>query len=108
MLNDSRTPQWVVDVETMRVMEANEAAALLWRYPMETLIGLDAMKFVPPEDRSLVTKAAEANRWGDAGIWRCQKGDGTIFYARLRWHQFIHRGRLCNFVFAQETREDAA
>ena len=94
------TPQWVVDAHAMRVIDANEAAAEMWGYPLDELIGLDAYKFVPLEDKTLIVDAAVENKWGDAGIWRCQKKDGTIFNARIRWHQFVHEGRLCNFVFA--------
>jgi PAS domain S-box-containing protein len=101
------TPQWIVDAATLTVIDANEAAAEMWGYPMDELIGLDVLKFVPVEDQFLVHKAARENQWGDAGIWRCQKKDGTIFHIRIRWHQFMYNDRLCDFVFAQPESDDA-
>jgi PAS domain S-box-containing protein len=105
MLNDSSLPQWVVDATTYRVIEANSAAAELWGYPLEGLIGLDAYKFVPVEDKPLIEAAKAANQWGDSGVWRCRKKDGSIFQARIFWHQFEYQGRLCNFVFARSAHE---
>jgi PAS domain-containing protein len=101
MLPKNDVPQWVVDAATYRVIDANQAAAELWGYPLNELIGLDAYRFVPAEDKPLIVAAADKNQWGDSGVWRCQKKDGSIFKARIFWHQFIYEGRLCNFVFAK-------
>jgi PAS domain S-box-containing protein len=98
---NSQVPQWVVDATTYRVVEANSAASELWGYPLDELIGLDAYRFVPADDKPLIQAAREANQWGDSGVWRCQKKDGTTFHAQIFWHQFSHQGRICNYVFAK-------
>jgi PAS domain S-box-containing protein len=108
MVPDTEVPQWVVDATTYRVVEANSAASELWGYPLDELIGLDAYRFVPADDKSLIEAAKEANQWGDSGVWRCQKKDGSIFHARIFWHQFSHQGRICNYVFAKPARLSAS
>lgn len=106
MSESKSVPLWIVDAETMRVVDANPEAVELWGYPKQELIGLDALHFVPPEDAKFIHEAMAQNRWGDSGVWRCQRKDGSLFYAKLFWHQAKREGRVCNFVFAEKPGEE--
>jgi PAS domain S-box-containing protein len=105
VLPDSAVPAWIVDVETWRVVEANEPALRLWGYSREEFIGLHASEFVIEQELPRMGKEKQANRWGESAAWTCKRKDGRRFSLSLRWHQAEYNGRLSNFAFATEYRE---
>jgi hypothetical protein len=96
---DHTNPQWVIENESYKVIDANEAAAGFWGCTLAEFIGADAYGLVPIAPA--LGKTLEMIERGYAGSWRCQKKDGTIFVAQIFSHIFTFAGRQCSFVFAK-------
>jgi PAS domain S-box-containing protein len=76
---DSAVPMWLQGPD-FRVVDVNEACARLLGRPRERLRGLDAVDWLPPEDRE---RARQERRLGGiGGVVRCRLPDGD---GRLRW-----------------------
>jgi PAS domain-containing protein len=102
----SSVPQWISDHETGLIVDANPSAFEFWRYSRDTFIGLPALSLLVEEERFESEAIRRANRWGKTGPWKCVRGDNSIFFLTVRWHQMrLANGRFSNFVFAVEAGE---
>jgi hypothetical protein len=95
-------PQWASDAKTTLILGANEAALKLWRYPRDKFIGLPATNLLCAEEVPRAEKLKHINLWGETGPWKCTRGDGSVFFMRVRWQQIIYSGQLCDYVFCTE------
>jgi PAS domain-containing protein len=104
-MHNFRVPQWLSDATSNVIVEANEAALQVWRYPREQFVGLPATALLCEEEVPKSERIRHTNLWGETGPWRCRRGDGSECYMRVRWQQIDYKGRLCNYVFAVELGE---
>jgi PAS domain S-box-containing protein len=91
----AETPRWVVDLENRVILECNEAAANLWGYPPEQMIGMKAERLVHVDELARARAVREEHVSGDAGLWKCVRRDCTVFYVHITVRRGVHEGRLC-------------
>lgn len=91
-------PMWVYDVDTLQILDANEAALTVYGYSHSDFTCLSILDIRPVED---VPKLLELTRdlphFDRTGPWRHRKADGTIFQVLINSHAIRfgpHNARL--------------
>ena len=102
-------PTAVVDPQTLRYLDVNEAAVRHYGYSREEFLTMTIMDIRPPEDRvplvNAMSEAAGKPVW-DYGIWRHYKRDGTLVFVDITAHAMMFDDRpallaVCHDVTAQ-------
>ena len=94
-------PLWILDVESLCVLDANIAACTLYGYSREEMVGKSARELRPVEEIARFEKfVAHEVIHGDAGTWTHKRKDGTTFSVNIRYHAIQYNGRQARFVIA--------
>ena len=108
----SPTPMWVLDLETFKFLEVNEAAILQYGYSREELLSKSAVDFRSSGDTERFLKYMEEaikkhpeTTIGRAGFWRYQKKDGEIVDVEIKWSRLAFRGRAAVLIMAHDVTE---
>lgn len=88
-------PRWVVDLKTQVILECNTAAAALWAYTPEEMIGMAAERLVHGDELERARAVRSEHVTGDAGTWKCVRKDGSVFYLHIQVRRGVYEGRLC-------------
>jgi PAS domain S-box-containing protein len=87
----------VQDTETLRVLEANTAAAAMHGYSRDEFIGLDLTDYVHPNSQHHFTESVQAVQSG--GVFEAAaihvRRDGEPFHVEVRRTAFTYRSRPC-------------
>ncbi len=95
----SPVPQWIADLRAGKMLDANPAALAFWRMTREQFLSARFDEMIHPEEMPRWEKYIAAGDWGEAGTWKCIRGDGSIFYCVPRWQMTDYRGKQCAIVF---------
>lgn len=93
-------PRWVVDLQTLRVLECNESAAALWGYTQNEMLGLAVARLIHPDEQERARAVRENHESGDTGKWRCVRKDGSTFELHIVVRRGVYEGRLCAWATA--------
>jgi two-component system, cell cycle sensor histidine kinase and response regulator CckA len=100
-------PTWVIDQETLRFMQVNEAAIRLYGYTAEEFEKLSTWDIVAPEEterlRIHFSQSPMVGR--HIGTWKHCKKDGQKIDVEIISHEFLYGGRLVRLVVAQDISE---
>jgi len=87
----------VQDSETLRVIDANQAAATMHGYDLEEFIGLHPTDYVHPDSQRHFTESVQAVQSG--GVFEAAaihvRPDGSPFYVEVRRTAFKYQSRPC-------------
>jgi PAS domain S-box-containing protein len=87
----------IQDSQTLRVVEANPAAAAMHGYSREEFVGLHLTDYVHPESQRLFTESARAVEAG--GVFESAalhlRRDGSVLQVEVRRTAFTYRSRPC-------------
>jgi hypothetical protein len=100
-------PTWVIDRETLRFLEVNEAAIRVYGYSREELQGMTIVDFQPDEEKSKVINYLKENK-GDGlyrGHWRHRKKDGKVIEVETTVHELEYSGKRVRLIVAQDVSE---
>jgi PAS domain S-box-containing protein len=97
--NRSPLPQWCSDAKSTLLVDANDAALRFWGYDRDQFIGMPATRLLCEEELPKQLEAANLDRWGETGPWKCRRADGTVLYMTVRWHRGNYRERYCDCVY---------
>jgi two-component system cell cycle sensor histidine kinase/response regulator CckA len=100
-------PTWVIDQETLKFLQVNEATVRQYGYSAEEFEELNTMDIVAPEETERLR-----NHFGQSpmlgrhvGIWKHRKKDGQKIDVEIISHEFTHGGRRVRLVVAQDISE---
>src|SRR5579859_1988704 len=100
-------PTWVVDTETGKFLEVNDAAVTQYGFTEEEFKRMTVMDIRPAGDR-----ASSDDIWRHPSIgafhrgqWRHQTKDGRVFRVELVAHELEYAGRRVRLVVAQDISE---
>jgi len=97
-------PMLILDLLTMAVMDANDAAQQLYGYTRDEFLRLNALDIRPPEEharfKSFYQRPNQGN--GDRGAWTHRRKDGSDFPAEIHAFRFVHAGSLRDLVLVQD------
>ncbi len=97
-------PVWVYDLETLAIVDVNEAATRNYGYSREEFLALTINDIRPIEDVPAVLQSVARSRTAseDIGIWRHRKQDGTLIDVEITSHLLVYRGRDARLVVATD------
>jgi two-component system cell cycle sensor histidine kinase/response regulator CckA len=100
-------PMWVYDLETLRFLAVNEAAADNYGYSREEFLSMTIIDIRPPEDIPAVLRSALNINGGvhKAGVWKHQKKDGSVIDVEIISHQITFAGRKAKLVLPNDITE---
>jgi PAS domain S-box-containing protein len=105
LLESSTMPLWILDVESLCVLDANTAACNLYGYSREEIVGKSARELRPTEEVARFERyVAHDVIHGDAGNWMHKRKDGTAFPVNVRYHAIEYNGCRARFIIVTPVR----
>src|SRR6185437_5278564 len=108
----SPTPMWVMDVETLQILEVNEAAVQHYGYSREEFLAMNGRSLRPSDETERYVKFINEiiknhpdTAFGRAGLWRHVKKDGEKIDVEIKWSRLAFRGRAGVLVMAHDITE---
>ncbi len=112
IFQNSPLPNWIYELETLKIVEVNEAAIRSYGYSREEFLSMSILDFRPIEDVLSVTKLvkeASRKRSSSLGAWRHRKKNGELILVEISSHAIQINQRECRLVIANDitTRAEA-
>ncbi len=100
-------PTWVIDKETRRFLEVNDAAVLQYGYSLNEFKGMTVLDLRPEEERAKYQELLKQipNDRLYHGNWEHRKKDGKIIQVEIISHELEYEGRPVRLVVAQDLSE---
>lgn len=99
-------PVWVYDVESLAILDVNQAAVHNYGYSRDEFRSLTIKDIRPPEDvpavLESVTAATRSREVEMSGVWRHRKKDGRIIHAEIVSHPLMYGGKEARLVVATD------
>ena len=88
-------PMWLFDPDSLRFLDANEAALHKLGYTREELREKTIKDIRPKEEIPALLETLQALKDDElhAGVWRIQTRDGSVFYANFQWRILERQGK---------------
>jgi PAS domain S-box-containing protein len=104
---DNPHSMWVYDLETLRILEVNDAAVARYGYSREEFLGLRLTDIRPAEDIPRFKEEMRRPRrsFRASGPWRHRLKDGRVISVEIADHLTEWRGRRAALVVAQDITE---
>jgi PAS domain S-box-containing protein len=97
-------PMWVFDLESMQILEVNEAAVGLYGFAREKFLSMTLADLRAPDkggsSPGFNTPLWEAETQGV--VWKHRHEDGTTFDVEVVWRPLAFRGRLAALAMATD------
>ena len=100
-------PTWVMDRESLKFLEVNEAAVRQYGYSQKEFKSMTVLDFRPEEERAKYLEQLKMiPREGlYHGNWKHRKKDGKIIQVETTSHELEYAGRRVRLVVAQDISE---
>src|SRR5579859_5268614 len=100
-------PTWVIDRETLRFLEVNEAAVRAYGYSQEEFKNMTILDFRADEEKIKILNYLKETS-GDGlyrGHWRHRKKDGKTIEVETTVHELEYSGKRVRLIVAQDVSE---
>ena len=95
-------PMWVYDVETLEILDVNEAAIQRYGYSRREFLALTVKDLRPPEDvPKFVELLPDTPNFDRSGPWRHLLKDGTVIQVLITSHSVDFGDRDARLVMAE-------
>jgi two-component system, cell cycle sensor histidine kinase and response regulator CckA len=101
-------PTWVIDRETLRFLEVNQAAVHVYGYSREEFKKMTILDFRPEEEEKGRMLDYLKENSGDGlfhGQWKHRKKDGNIIHVETTVHELEYSGKRVRLIVAQDVSE---
>jgi PAS domain S-box-containing protein len=99
-------PMWFYGVESLAILEVNDAALREYRYSREEFLAMTIADLRPPEDIPAMRESVANSPVQDrSGPWRHVRKDGTLLLVEITSHAITFRGERARFVVARDVSE---
>ena len=106
LFSNNPLPTWVMDEETLKFIQVNDAAVRQYGFAPEEFGGMTIHDIRHEEKAASVEVRPAMDAIGRyQGVCKHRKKDGKIFEVELTSHQFEHAGRRVRLVVAQDISE---
>jgi two-component system cell cycle sensor histidine kinase/response regulator CckA len=100
-------PLLVLDLETLRFLEVNDAAAIKYGWSREEFLALTARDIRPLEDQARFDESLAETRAAPPGIrvsglWRHRTKSGALLDVEIVSHRIVFTGREADLVLVQD------
>ena len=107
MFENSPSPMWMFDRDTMGFVMVNDAAVRHYGYSREELAHMTLADIRPLEDVAELRTHVD-HTWGfvsERKVWRHRKKDGTIIFVEIRANDFVSVGKNVRLVLINDVTE---
>jgi len=95
-------PMWVYDIETLQILDVNEAALLRYGYSRPEFLALTVKELRPQEDLpKFLELLPDAPNFDRTGPWRHELNDGTIIQVLITSHSVRFGDHNARLVMAE-------
>ena len=102
----SPLPTWVLDRDTLRFLQVNDAAVRQYGYSYEEFEGMSILDLRPEEkDKDLEPFRQWSGQGRYHGNWKHRKKDGKLMEVEIIAHELDYAGRRVRLVVAQDITE---
>jgi len=100
-------PMWMLDPNTLRILDVNEAAIKHYGYTREEFLQLTALELRPEEDvaQYLAYARKEPEGLNKAGVWRHRKKNGDIIIMEIIAHDVLYDDKPARLILANDITE---
>jgi two-component system cell cycle sensor histidine kinase/response regulator CckA len=107
MFHNSPLPMYVFELESLRVLEVNDALVATHGYSRDEFLRMRMTDFRPAEDVPLVLEYLKKGTepYLAAGIWRHLSKQGNIMYMEIHAHSLSFAGRPAMLAVAQDVTQ---
>jgi two-component system sensor histidine kinase UhpB len=100
-------PMWMIDRDTLKVLDVNEAAINHYGYSKDEFLELDATQLRPEEDvlQYLAHTRRATPGLNKAGIWRHKKKNGDIILVEIIAHDVTYGDMPARLILANDITE---
>lgn len=101
LFENNPSPMYIWDFKTLKIVDCNEEALMLYGYTREEFLTLTLKEIRPVEDIHLIeelTRSEEAYGRIHKRVWRHKKKNGDIIYLHIVGHLFDYNGRRVSLV----------
>ncbi len=100
-------PMWVFDIETLRILDVNDAAVGHYGYSRGEFLAMTILDLRPAEDAPAVLEAVAAPGRGLRRVqaWRHRRRDGSLIDVEVRAHDLDLEGRPARLVLAVDVTD---
>jgi len=97
-------PVWVYDLESLAIIEVNEAAIRNYGYSREEFLALTIKDMRPAEDVPAILEsvAKSGTVHEEKRIWRHRRKDGTLIDVEVNSHPLVYAGRNARLVVSTD------
>ncbi|TDQ29073.1 PAS domain S-box protein [Zeaxanthinibacter enoshimensis] len=98
----SPQPMWVYELDSLRILDVNEAAVRHYGYTEEEFLGLDLFGLRPPEERMTLQENIEiiknTRRTYGYGVYTHMKKDGSLITVEVHGNEMEYDGLYARIV----------
>ncbi len=97
-------PMWVFDVETLHILDANEAALRIYGYDRQELLQMDVLDLSPPQDRTFVEHLLPSMRRDREVHYRDMRHitkSGVVIQVTIVSYHMEYKGRVARVIYAR-------
>jgi PAS domain S-box-containing protein len=107
MFHNNPLPMYVFELETLCILEVNDAMVATHNYSREEFLSMRVTDFRPPEDVPLMLEYLKkgAEPYFAAGIWRHLSKQGRIMDMEIHAHSLLFAGRQAILAVAQDVTQ---
>lgn len=100
-------PMWIYDLETLRILQVNDAAQQRYGYTHDEFLQLTIKDIRPADDIPALERnlAHVSQGIDDAGLWRHQTKSGDILHVAITSETLTIEGRRAELVCARDVTE---
>ncbi len=102
----SPLPMWVFDMETLRILDANNATVTHYGYSLNELLGLTIREFLLPEDVPVVEERVRSQKENKTGFYSSTsthvKKDGSRITVEIQSNPILFKNREARLVLAND------
>jgi hypothetical protein len=100
-------PMWVYELESLRFLEANQAAIVKYGYSRKEFLSMNLKDIRPPEDIEILLEniRAGADEFSFSGEWRHKNRNGDIFLVEIISHSIKYNEKNARLVLVNDITE---
>lgn len=97
-------PTWVVDDESLRFIQVNEAAIWQYGYGVHEFSKMNMLDIQPESQRDAFARSLQESREKERyqGVWKHRNKEGRVFEVEVTSHQLDYGGRPAKLVVSQD------
>ena len=94
-------PMWVFDLESLTILEVNEAAVQQYGFTREEFLAM-TIEDLRHQDRETLSRPPARETGGNGLVWKHRRKDGSTMDVEINWSPLAFQGRLAALTLATD------